>query len=124
MTNARFRRLQAMLAQIAAVLFVVQSVLLQVAGASPAQAGLDIFGNPLCITGETEPGGEPGGGAHSGLCCLAACSGFAALSPGAPESPALHRFERARAPAAKKQGFVVRPSGHNPSNPRAPPRNT
>ena len=108
-------------------LVVLQSVAGSFAFASSSPfAGLDSFGNPLCLSGAQTDGGVPGSKKdHQGLpdCCTAACSMFTAF---AVESRTEHYLLVSASPSSDTlRPIVVGQSfakqDHPPGNPRAPP---
>lgn len=122
MREPRRKRLQGLLARIAAAVLLVQGILLQATAAAPAHAGFDIFGNPLCITGASDTDNGPGGPTPRGLCCLAACSSSPALPPVEFDGVELRPRARPAVAVEQRRAVFVRMPDHNPANPRAPPR--
>lgn len=112
-------------------------LLLQTVGsawASGIMAGgpiLDIFGNPLCVTGSDMPGSLHNGGAPDKYpggqnCCTFGCSVVAPFEPARDLHDALAMLwppEKVDAPGHERP-IRLQPPGHWPGNPRAPPLTT
>lgn len=107
---------------VAALVLLLQSLL--PAGAHAAGPLLDIFGNPLCISGADGHSPVPPND-HSQLpdCCAANCSGFAhaAVEPDLADTEIAH--------PAVPHGFTIiahadvhiAPDEYSPGKPRGPP---
>lgn len=110
-------------ALVAALALVLQAFLTSwTMAAAPAAPRLDIFGNPLCITG---PDGDAPDG-RSGLpgCCTPGCAP-AAPSPAPPPAAAMPPHPWPGIVLRLRPDDAVRPRGPDdrPGNPRAPPTN-
>ncbi|MCO6389595.1 hypothetical protein GTW25_00935 [Aliihoeflea aestuarii] len=92
--------------------------------AAAATPTLDIFGNPLCITGTHAPNGEDGR-EHSGLphCCTPGCSMFAPFKSVDREGSAFTNplALQAELSVPARVGIAALLEDHDPGNPRAPP---
>lgn len=119
---ARFRRngWKNVVALVAAAVLVLQSLAIAQA-AHPVL--LDIFGNPICITGSDGSNHSvPGRGNHeNGDCCLLGCGVAGAALPPAPAVVAAGWGDRMPALVVLTPAIVVPSPGHRPGNPRAPP---
>lgn len=114
-------------ALVVACLLVLQSVAGSFAFASSSPfAGVDSFGNPLCLSSEQKDEGAPGSKKdHQGLpdCCTLACSMFTAFAVDNRVEHYLLVFASPSAdtlrPIVVGQSFAKQ--DHPPGNPRAPP---
>lgn len=117
----------------AALVLVLQSFATAwAAGAMPAGAMLDAFGNPLCITSADQQtvdlDGSGPAGDHSKVpnCCTLGCSmGSPVLATPADDAGTwlLLRLEAAEADFMVSATVSVAFPDHDPGNPRAPPLN-
>ena len=126
MNNLRRHRWNGTTAIFAAVMLFFQLALggFALGTAAAAAPTLDIFGNPLCITG-FHASQDENDRDHSALpdCCTPGCSMFAPVK-------GLHREQSALAnplarpdirPTIAHSGFAIELDDHDPGNPRAPP---
>ncbi len=119
---ARFRRnvWKDVVALVAAALFILQSL---AAARAEHPVLLDIFGNPICVTGidgadHSVP--QPGGHADQNCCMLGCAATGTALATAPAAFAAVSRHESAIV-HVPVDGIVVPAPGHRPGSPRAPP---
>lgn len=110
-------------ALVAGYMLVLQALLGAFAlGTAAAAPMLDVFGNPLCVTGDSLPGERD----HTALpdCCVTACGMFAPATPDDSSARSLAN------PLAQAATTLPRPEPdacrafaleRGPGNPRAPP---
>lgn len=115
-------RSRTMVALVATLMLVLQTLATAWAGATPS-APLDIFGNPLCITGIDHSSGTTDGQATLPDCCTFGCCQVSPLFAGNGGGAALAVpfMVKARAPSLSRRTIHVAGPDHNPGNPRAPP---
>ncbi|MEW9806362.1 hypothetical protein [Mesorhizobium marinum] len=123
--NATKQQRRLPLALVAAAVLVLNALLSPWAYAAPQGTLVDAFGNPLCITSADGHAPSPARD-HSSFpdCCTLGCAGAAhalAAPPGAGDALAHPLLPRAVA-ASASEPIVLKPAGHNPGSPRAPPR--
>ncbi len=92
------------------------------AGAVQAAPQHDAFGNPLCISAESQGSTPAPDGASLLSCCVAGCIAAPALGP-APDGAVFARLDRGfvPAPAAAHMALPAPARGGRPGSPRAPP---
>lgn len=93
--------------------------------AAAASPTLDIFGNPLCITGVTHSETAGDTRDHAGLpdCCTPGCSMFAPVTGPDRDRCALFNplGQREVLPVATHAVIAICADDHDPARPRAPP---
>ena len=116
---------RSIVALVAALLFIAQASVAAAAGVA-ARPMLDVFGNPLCITGMTEDADAPADHGKLPNCCTLGCStaGAGALVPVLPDAVAIDYPAWVALKPAVLDGPVVRRSDHDPWRPRGPPSTT
>lgn len=95
------------------------------AGAMPAAAGLDAFGNPLCITGMEHGGsGSPEERQALPTCCVLGCNAAAplAFAPGGEAGVLVPPRVLSYFLSAPRRAPIVETADYRPGNPRAPPQ--
>lgn len=108
----------------AAYMLVVQAMLGAFAmGAANATPGLDIFGNPLCLTSMDGAGEHESPKSAVPECCSAGCSMFAPITPSDPTEHALDNPLDGPLAFALPLEWLSPDQGHEyrPGRPRAPP---
>jgi len=95
------------------------------AAAMPATAGLDAFGNPLCITGvEHDGGGSSDERTALPTCCVLGCNAVAplAFAPDGETGVFVPPLVLSHLLAAPRRAASVETADYRPGNPRAPPQ--
>lgn len=125
--NLRRHRWNDRVAILAAVMLFFQIVVggFALGSAAAASPTLDIFGNPLCITGVTHSQTGDDTRDHSGLpdCCTPGCSMFAPVtSPDRDRYALVNPLDlREALPVATHVAISIHADDHDPASPRAPP---
>jgi hypothetical protein len=121
--NTRHKGSSFWVALVAAYVLVLQSTFGALAlGAGPGDMMLDVFGNPLCITGTDQQGSDID---HAKMpnCCVLGCGMFTPVSSAPPETASLrHEWTGSFAILVPLSASdMVRSPEHDPGSPRAPP---
>lgn len=93
-------------------------------GAMPGASGIDVFGNPLCISGEDHGGSDPpADNSHLPTCCLLGCSAAASplLTPDGGDVALARPLVFSHLLVAPRKDISVETPDYRPGNARAPP---
>lgn len=119
------RKRNGLVALLAAVTLALQFFLTGwAAGAMPATSGVDVFGNPLCITdAEHGSSGSPSDNPHLPTCCLLGCSASASpvFKPDDADMGLARPLVFSHLLVVPRKAVSVETPDYRPGNARAPP---